>query len=207
MKKLLAVLIFAAFSTAFAGPMYQVSVDTTSIASGTDGFLAFNFSPGLFDTQAAWASILLFAPAGSLTEPGTITGVVTGNLNPGPLTLFNTDANNDYFVPFHFDLTGITFVLSFAGPGADSPSGATSGSTFSFGLFDGDENPLATNDPNGYAFTIDLNPDGTTTPTLFAGGVDGEPPVTTLGAVPEPATGLLLAGALAALLRLRRRMR
>jgi hypothetical protein len=211
MRKLLVVLLaLAVLPVVSAGPIYQFTVDTTSIGTA-DGYLAFNFSPGnAFGVLDAWVRILSFSPSGSLAEPGTVTGDVTSpsappQIVPGPLTIRNTEINNDYFVSFHFDATPIVFLLAFGGPGVDSPAGATSGSTFGFGLFDASGLPLATNREDGYAAIIDVNPDGTTTPTVFPGGVDGEPPVTSLAEIPEPATGLLLAGALAVLLRFRRR--
>lgn len=202
---LIVAVMLAALSVASAGTVYQVTVDTSSITPGTNGFLGFQFNAVDTDSLLGLVSIYNFSPNASLTEPGTSTGDVDGTLSPGPLRIWNSAAWNSYLVPFLFDGTQIAFLLVFSGDAVDHPGGTENGSTFGFSLLAADYSPLATNDEFGNAFLIDVNPDGTTTPTLYAGGPGGEPPVTTLEAVPEPATGLLLAGALAALLRFRRR--
>jgi hypothetical protein len=115
-----------------------------------------------------------------------VNGGVLGVL-PGTVTIDNSTAFNDYFQGFHFGAT-IQFLLSFGGPAVTSPNGtSTSGSTFGFGMWNSTEtNPLLTTDPNGFTFTVDLNLDGSTTPTTF-------PAATLESATPEPAPFALLA--------------
>jgi hypothetical protein len=69
-------------------------------------------------------------------------------------------------------------------------------------MFDGTGfNPLLTTDPNGNTFTVDLNLDGTTTPTLFrAGGQSGPVASLIVPNIPEPASGFLAIFGLAGIL-------
>ncbi len=97
----------------------------------------------------------------------------------------------------------MTFLLSFSGPALSAPNGTSSfGSTFAFGMFDGTGfNPLLTTDPNGNTFTVDVNLDGTTTPTLFrAGGQSGPVASLIVPNIPEPASGFLAIFGLAGIL-------
>lgn len=198
---LLAAALLSGLSAAFAGTVYSVNVDTAAIPSGTDGLLYFSFNRSPFGAFDAWATIQAFSPAdGSATEPGAANGDVAGSLVPGPLRIGNTTPLNDYLVPFRFSGTPIRFLLLFSG----WPGDAESGSSFGFAMSDAAGTPLATTDEFGYAFLIELNADGTTTPTLFPMMENG-PSAVTLAVSPEPATGLLLAGALGLLWRLRRR--
>jgi hypothetical protein len=183
----------------FAGPIaYLVTVNTSAI-SGTSGFLDFGFAPG-FDSQSAFATISSFVPGGSLSGSPVPSGGVSGVL-PGTITIDNSTAFNDYFQGFDFGTT-IQFLLSFGGPAITSPDGTSSGSTFGFGMFQdsGGTIPLLTTDPFGNTFTVDVNSDGSTTPTTFPADAFGAPPVATLeSAAPEPAPCALLALGLAVL--------
>ena len=175
----------------FAGPIaYLVTVNTGAI-SGTSGFLDFSFAPGN-GSQAAFVSIGSFIPGGSLFGSPVVHGGVSGVL-PGTVTIDNSTAFNDYFQGFHFGTT-IQFLLSFGGLAVTSPDGTSSGSTFGFGMFENSAGtiPLLTTDPFGNAFTVDVNPDGSTTPPVFPADVLGAPPAATL-ATPEPASCALLA--------------
>jgi hypothetical protein len=173
-----------------ADVVYDVTVDTHSI-SGTPGSLDFNFNPGPLVTQAADLQILNFT-GGSLeacaanVQGFCSTGDVTGTL-PGILTLDNGTALNDYFDGFTYG-NSLSFDVRLYGPAINSPDGtSTSGSTFAFSMFSDSAGtmPTLTSDlTNGFASTIDVNLDGTTTVSNFSS-------VTTISApnaVPEPAT-------------------
>jgi hypothetical protein len=173
----------------------------TGAISGTSGFLDFNFAPG-YDSQDASVTIGSFVPGGSLSAspPPQVSGGASGAL-PGTVTIANSPLQyDDYFQGFDFGAT-IQFLLSFGGPAVTSPDGTSSGSTFGFAMFDSTgANPLLTTDPSGNTFTVDVNPDGSTTLTTFPADEFGAPPVATLeSATPEPAPCALLALGLAVL--------
>jgi hypothetical protein len=190
---------FAAIAAlACANPiLYNVTVDTSSI-DGTTGSLDFNFNPGPLVTQSASLQILGFTSDGTLAGncPCTM-GDVTGQL-PATLTFDNGSFFNDYFDDFTFGNT-LSFQASFFGPALSSPDGAsTSGSTFAFSMFsDEGTTPVLTNDTiNGFAFTVNINLDGTTTVANSSPQTTVVPAGTT--SAPEPGTFALLATALIA---------
>lgn len=181
---------------AFAGPItYQVTVDTSSV-SGTTGSLDFNFNPGPLVTQAASLQVLGFTSDGSVAGTPTLTGDVTGGL-PGPLTFDNGSGLNDYFGGFTFGST-LSFKVSFYGAALSSPNGvSTSGSAFAFSMFSdqaGTVPALTTDTTDGFAFTVNVNLDGSTTVTDYS-SVTGIGTVT--AGVPEPRTFLLVMTVLA----------
>src|SRR5271166_3229645 len=154
-------------SMASAAPItYDVTVDSSSI-SGTAGSFDFNFNPGPLVTQSASLQILSFASDGTLAGSPTLTGDVAGTL-PATSTFDNGTAFNDYFEGFTFGST-LSFQVSLFGPALSSPDGtSTSGSTFALSMFSdaaGTIPALTSDTTNGFAFTIDLNLDGTTTVT------------------------------------------
>jgi len=184
--------------------VYLVTVDTTAI-NGVSGNLDFQFNPGGPTAQSAFVDISSFSSTGgTLGGAPSITGNVTGAL-PGTVTIDNGTGFNDYFQPFTFG-TSFQFQLLLDGPAIQSPNGtATSGSVFGLSLFDaaGSANFLTT-DPNGFVGTVDINLDGTTTPTVFPSSVAGGPPVVTFSTppppgVPEPSTFTFLSSSLLAL--------
>ena len=176
---------------AVADPItYNVTVDTSSI-SGTSGSLDFQFNPGPLTTQAASLQILDFSSDGSLAGSPSLTGDVSGAL-PGTLTYDNGTAYNDYFEDFTYGTT-LSFEVILYGPALSSPDGvSTSGSTFAFSMFSdppGTIPTLTTDTVDGFASTIDVNLDGTTTVT--------DPSIQTIIAsstvIPEPSNLLLMA--------------
>jgi hypothetical protein len=186
---------------------YDVTVDSPSI-SGIVGSLDFNFNPGPLITQSASLQILNFTSDGALTGSPAVTGDVSGAL-PATLTFDNGTGFNDYFQGFTFGST-LSFQVSLFGPALSSPDGvSTSGSTFAFSMFSdtaGTIPALTGHTTDGFAFTVDVNLDGTTTVTNFSTQttvVPAPPPV------PEPGTLPLMAAAiglwLAFRLRLQRR--
>ena len=158
-------------SSAMADAIYNVAVDTTS-ATGTMGSLDFNFNPGPLVSQSASLQILNFVSDGTLdgTSCPCATGDVSGTL-PGTLTFDNGTAFNDYFEGFTFG-TSIAFNVRLYGPAVDSPDGvSTSGSTFAFSMFSdpaGTTPVLTSDNTNGFAFTVEVNRDGSTTLSNFS---------------------------------------
>jgi hypothetical protein len=183
---------------------YVVTVSTSSI-TGTAGSLDFNFNPGPLVTQAASLQMLGFSSDGSLAVGPTLTGDVSGAL-PSTVTFDNGTGFNDYFQGFTYGST-LSFDVSLYGPALTSPNGtSTSGSTFAFSMFSdaaGTLPVLTNNVTEGFAVTIDVNLDGTTTLTNFS-------PETTASVSPEPNSVVLIGTATAlmgALLRFKRRLR
>lgn len=198
-----------ALCLSFAGPAaadvsFSVTVNTSSL-SGTSGSLDFNFNPGPLISQLALADILNFSSVGSLAGSPMLIGDVSGTL-PSTVTFDNAGAFNDYFEGFTFGST-LMFDVRFYGPAVNSPNGvSTSGSSFGFSMFSDSAGtiPALTTDADGFAFTVAVNPDGTTAVTSFSSQTSVEPAIS---AVPEPSS-LAPAGraiALWALLGLRRK--
>ena len=157
-------------------------------------------------TQAASLQILDFTSDGTLAGGPTLTGDVVGAL-PATLTFDNGTGFNDYFEGFTFGST-LSFQVSLYGPALSSPDGtSTSGSTFAFSMFSdaaGTMPALTTDTTDGFAFTIDVNLDGTTTVTNFSAQTTVEPATTP--AVPEPGTLPLMAAAIGLWLAIRFRL-
>jgi hypothetical protein len=179
-------------TVASASPiLYDVTVDTSSI-SGTAGSLDFNFNPGLSMTQFASLQLLNFASDGTLAGACPCgTGDVSGQL-PATVTFDNGTGFNDYFDDFTFGTT-LSFDVSLYGPALSAPDGvSTSGSTFAFSMFSdaaGTIPALTTDALNGFAFTIDVNLDGTTTVTHFSSPTTVFPETTS---TPEPGSLALM---------------
>lgn len=186
--------LFCAVSAMASPIMYDVTVDTSSI-TGTMGSLDFNFNPGPLVTQFAQLQILSFTSDGTLAGACPCgTGDVIGQL-PATLTFDNGTGFNDYFDDFTYG-NSISFAVSLYGPALSSPDGvSTSGSTFAFSMFSDPAGvtPVLTSDTtDGFAFTVDVNLDGSTTVANFS----TQTSVTQMGSpgpssVPEPGTMVL----------------
>jgi PEP-CTERM motif len=179
-------------ASALANPItYNVTINTSSI-SGTAGSLDFNFNPGPLVSQSASLQILGFTSNGTLAGGPTLTGDVSGAL-PATLTFDNGTGFNDYFEGFTFGST-LSFDVSLFGQALSAPDLiSTSGSTFAFSMFSdaaGTVPALTTNTTDGFAFTVDVNLDGTTTVTNFSTQTSVVPATS---GVPEPGTLTLIA--------------
>jgi len=175
-------------SVASAAPItYDVTVNSAALF-GLAGSFDFNFNPGPLVTQSASLQILNFSSDGTLAGSPVLTGNVAGAL-PGTLTFDNGTGFNDYFEGFKYGST-LSFQVSLFGPALSSPNGtSTSGSTFAFSMFAdaaGTIPVLTTNTTNGFAFTVDVNLDGSTTVTNFSPSTTVVP----LVSVPVPLIGV-----------------
>jgi hypothetical protein len=96
-----------------------------------------------------------------------LTGDVSGSL-PGTVSFDNGSGYNDYFTAFTYGDT-ISFLVNVSGPAIDALDGiSTSGSSFAFSMFsdpDGTIPVLTTDSVNGFAFTENINLDGTVSTT------------------------------------------
>lgn len=188
-------------SVAWADIVYDVTVNTSSI-SGTAGSLDFNFNPGPLVTQAASLQILSFGSDGSLAGSPSLTGDVAGAL-PATVTFDNGTAFNDYFEGFTYGST-LSFHVSIYGPALNSPDGlSTSGSTFAFSMFSdaaGTIPALTTDTADGFALTVAVNLDGTTTVNNLSSQTEVG---SATSSVPEPTSLPLMVMAIAVLVMLR----
>ena len=193
--------LFCAVSAIAAPITYDVTVNTSSI-NGTMGSLDFNFNPGS-NSQFAQLQILNFTSDGTLAGACPCrTGDVSGQL-PGTLTFDNGTGLNDYFDDFTYGTT-ISFAVSLYGPALSSPDGiSTYGSEFVFSMFSDPAGmtPVLTSDTtDGFAFTINVNLDGSTTVTNYSAQTSVTQMTGPSGpSVPEPGTLALTATALACL--------
>jgi hypothetical protein len=174
---------------------YDVTINTSSI-SGSAGSLDFNFNPGPLVTQSASLQILNFVSNSTLAGSPTLTGDVAGSL-PATLTFDNGTGFDDYFEGFTFGTT-LAFRVSLYGPALSSPDGvSTSGSTFAFSMFSdaaGTIPALTSNTTDGFAFTVDVNLDGTTTVTNFSSQTNVG---SVTSGIPEPNCSALIETAIA----------
>ena len=181
--------------------------------TATSGFLDFQFNPVNSTSQSAVALISNFKADGTLVVDTTVpspqvTGDVVGGPLPAPLTFTNSTSLNEFFQQFTYG-TFFSFVLSLSGPALSSPNGtATAGSTFGVGLYNSGQSAIFTDQISGFAGSVDVNLDGSTTTHLFSTG-PGVPSVVTFEAVsvPEPGTMLLLGFGAAGLVWLRKNHR
>jgi hypothetical protein len=174
----------------FADVIYGVTVDTSS-QSGNVGYIDLQFDPSSFTTQLANAAVTNFSTDGTLDTFGDdpfdgTSGDVSGTL-PGTVSFDNGTTTNEYTQGMTFGNT-ISFNVDLSGPAIDLPNGDGGGSFF-LTFYDPSGDTLLTNSSNGAAFEVDINGDGSITPT------------------PEPSMVLLLAGGLAAMAAFRRRTR
>jgi hypothetical protein len=171
------------------------------------GSLDFNFNPGPLETQSASLQILDFTSNGALAGICPCgTGDVSGQLSAA-LTFDNLAGFNDYFDHFTFRMT-ISFDLSLYGPALSASDRlSTSGSRLAFSVFSdaaGTLPALTTDTTDGFAFTVDVNLDGTTTVTNSS----AQTTITPVGnSTPEPVSWAETALAIGVWIMLRFRRR
>jgi hypothetical protein len=190
--QILAVTLFVtAVSAAHADVVVQVNANTSPLFGDT-GSVDFQFNPG-FDSQAATVLISNFSTDGSFAGTQMDTGGVVGGPITNPITINNTDADNEDFETFTFGHM-LRFDLTFSGPAIDAPNGTSlTTSVFNFSIFSDPVGtiPALTSNPNGIAATVTVNLNGTVSPGSLSPFV----------AIPEPSytwlagSALLLLGA------------
>lgn len=123
-RTILAVCLLSGAAQAWAGPLYQVSIDTTTLGGGP-AYLGLYFM-GLADAAPATATVDNLS--GALAGVASATGAVTGTA-PGPLVFGNGNGGSDWAQAVA--LGGmISFDVSFALAAGDV------GTTFGWALFD-----------------------------------------------------------------------
>jgi len=182
-----------------ADAIYQVAVNTSSIA-GVQGSIEFQFAAGIGETQDATVKLLNFT-GGTLGIP-TYIGEVTGGPLPAALTIGNgiqtNNVFNDLFETFTYGKL-LTFTLDVGGPAVTAPNGLSTGNSLLVFLMYSDKAgnvPVLTNDPNGVAALVRVNPNGS------VGRAALSPEVSF---VPEPGSVWLIGGALGILIGGRKR--
>lgn len=178
-----------------AGPItYSVTVDTSSI-NGMPGSFDLEFNPGGAGSLAASAEITSFITKDAMLSPPPGTdGAVSGTLQPGPLTIDNTDQVNDLFESLTFG-TSISFDVTLSGPALDNPNPSASGSILALLLADNNGNALLTTDQTygGAVAVVTVNTDGSTT-GITPPAPDGSTAATVTpqqSSVPEPSSLVL----------------
>jgi len=174
---MVAALFLLTAKPAEAAVTYFVTVNTSAV-NPSSGFLDFQFNPGNGSTQAATATISGFT-GGTVVGAPQINGNVSGTL-PGTVTFVNSTALNEAFQGFTYGAS-FSFVLTLSGPAIDTPNGtSTAGSTFGVGLYDNTMTPILTNQgaTTGFAGSVNINLNGTTTPTAFPTATNGPSVVT-----------------------------
>ena len=192
-------------SSVHAGAVYQVTVNTVAPVATTTGFLDFQFNPGMASSQMATAVLSNFS-GGTINGAPSIAGNVSGTL-PTTVTMINSTGLQELFQSFTFG-NSFTFLLSLSGPALDTPNGtSTAGSTFGLGLYDAAQNPILTNQgaTTGFAGQVQINLNGSTTPTGFPNGRGPTVVSFVQVVVPEPGAMGLVGLGLAALMMMRRR--
>ena len=190
-------------AVAHAQTRYQITVNTTTL-NNTSGGLDFQFNPGGSGASAAAVQISNFTSTGTLVGASSDSGSATGAL-PGNLVINNSLGTNEVFQGFTFGT-----ILSFA-VAVSSPSSTPVGSLFAFTLFDSLGNQLLSNNLDGSALDITVNPDGSLTPQPAPPGTNGLTVTLVPPAVPESSgalsLGLLLLFGVGGLVAARRKRR
>lgn len=211
---------------------FIVHADTSSLPSGTQGFIDIQFDPGPgsplatatvtnFSTDAMFLSFINVPSMGgpvSANIDGDASGTLPGPNFPGPLTISNDGGPlNDVYQPVTYG-SYISFDVAFSGSPAGSSLGLMLyGSDFATPLLVDNNSSDAAFSPNGAVIAINLNSDGSATiltfpdpnnpnfdPTNPNSPSDGT--VTPQASIPEPSTWLLLSIGAAGVWTMRKRM-
>jgi hypothetical protein len=188
------VFVLIAAGSVFSAPVYNVSVDTSSL-NGMEGYLYFQYVPVNAAGSAAMVSnfsggTLAPAPSSNVVDSSAVTGYL-----PGTVTFANTNGINDYNHGITFG-NSLSFLLSFAEPLLGGLPGGSS--TFSLGLFkdEGGSEPIL----GGTLLASNLMNDGSVSNQIFANQASASP-------VPEAGTLWLLGSGLAGLVGVSRKIR
>jgi hypothetical protein len=133
-------------ATARGDVTYAVTVDTSSLPTGTQGYLDFQFNAGGSEAQPSTAIIDDFQAIG--IDFGTLTtygaASATAAIPGGALALANTFADNEAIQAVTFATgSALSFEVTLGGPAVDAPDGrSTTGTSFYFGILDLTYNPL-----------------------------------------------------------------
>jgi hypothetical protein len=187
LARLCLLLLILAAAPCFAG-QYLLTIDSSSLLSPpTSGFIDFTFNGGF----PATAVIAGFSDLGGALDPSSIfsQGTVSGALN-GVVTLGNNNADYDEGLTFG---SSISFNLTLSG----TPGGSV-GDVFTLSFFNsGFTGGLLTGNVNDdWLVQFQMDTQGNITPLAYA-NPSGGPSFATVTAVPEPASWLFVAAALA----------
>lgn len=208
-KLLVAASIVFAASSAFASISYDVTINTSSLASSAgSGYLYLDYqNDGGASSTATISNIVTDGVFGALDTVDIVNGTaVTGTL-PNTVVFANTHTDNDYDQAFTFGNT-ISFLLTLSNPGPLGSLHPSGSSTFSFAVFaDGAGNtPLLNVNGNGpaapgTAFSVSLDNTGSAAAYILDSSVE------TLAPTPIPPSALLLAPGLLGLVGLRKKVK
>jgi hypothetical protein len=198
----LALALSACASLASAASVFQIEIDTSSLvaANGNTGWIDLQFNPGNGGTpyaQAALSNFFGFGDAASAEVAGNVSGSLAGGYVIG-----NDDAGgyNDLFHAVNFG-GKVGFTVSFSGD--LDPTASTLGSAFSVSLLNHNQDTaLGTNDPVGALVWLNWTSLGSITATPLTNTI-----ATSVSAVPEAETWLMLGAGLALVGGLARRRR
>jgi hypothetical protein len=193
MRKSLTLSLFLALFTSAAvqaDVLLPFLVNTSSV-SGAQGFLDFQFNPLNASTLPETATIVSFSGA---TYNSTLGATLTGGATGGPagvsnIVLSNSTSYNDAFEGVSYGKS-ISFTLDLSGIGITNPNGNRSSGEFDFSLFDSNQNPILTSNPNGYALTVDVNANGTIAVVPQSPNVTLTPEPSSLSLLSLPLLGL-----------------
>jgi hypothetical protein len=179
MKYTLSLFLLAA--TTQAGTLYQVTVDTSSLAASTTGFIDLAFNGG----YPATATISGYGMTGGSLNAGTINtfGTISGTL---PGTVMLNDDNADYDEGLTFG-TSLSFNLTLSGV----PSG-TVGDVFTLSFFNSTFTGglLTGNLSDFWIAQFQMDTKGNVTATAYPNPTGGQS-FATINAVPEPGVAAL----------------
>lgn len=185
MKRILfSLLALGAFSALSAAPVsYLVTVDSSSIAPATAGFIEFQFNQANAMTSlAAMAYVDNFTSVGFTFDNGAnaAMGGVTGSLQAPPLVFDNTGGGSNLFDQAVTEFgTVFSFILTLDGPALNSV--ADDGSEFFVYLLASDYSVLIGPTNGAGIASVAINGDSSLTEYALGG-------FSTITAVPEPAT-------------------
>lgn len=198
----LALALSACASLASAASVFQIEIDTSSLvaANGNTGWIDLQFNPGNGGTPYAQVSLWNFVGFGDAAS-AQVAGNVSGSL-AGGYVIGNNDASgyNDLFHAVNFG-GKVGFTVSFSGD--LDPAAAGLGSAFSLSLLNNDTfAPLGTTDFGGALVVLNWNSLGNVTASALTNEIG-----TSVSAVPEAETWLMLGAGLALVGGLARRRR